>query len=185
MWLAFLVNMTAFPMTGGLLPYVAREIYHVNQAGLGILVACFSFGALCGSVALSMVGQRLPAARTMIIAALGWYALVWIFVFMPDPFSGGIMLVLSGFVQSFSMVPLAVMLLRISGEQYRGRVMGVRMLAIYGLPVGLLGSGVLIEWFGFAAMASCYCLFGILATIGIALWWRAAIWPLSAPGNAI
>ena len=33
--LAFLVNMTAFPLTSGLLPYVAREIYHIDQPGLG------------------------------------------------------------------------------------------------------------------------------------------------------
>ncbi|MEA2771670.1 MAG: hypothetical protein QOD93_4632, partial [Acetobacteraceae bacterium] len=37
MWLAFLVNMTAFPLTLGLLPYVAKEIYHVGQTGLGSL----------------------------------------------------------------------------------------------------------------------------------------------------
>ena len=36
MWLAFLVNLTAFPMTSGLLPYVARDIYHIDQTGLGI-----------------------------------------------------------------------------------------------------------------------------------------------------
>ncbi len=31
MWLAFLVNLTAFPFTSGLLPYVAREVYHVDK----------------------------------------------------------------------------------------------------------------------------------------------------------
>ena len=44
MWLAFLVNMTAFPMTSGLLPYVAKDIYHMDQTGLGTLVASFAFG---------------------------------------------------------------------------------------------------------------------------------------------
>ena len=34
-WVAFLVNLLAFPTTIGLLPYVAREIYHVGQTGLG------------------------------------------------------------------------------------------------------------------------------------------------------
>jgi hypothetical protein len=82
------------------------------------------------------------------------------------------------------MVPLAVMLLRVAGDQYRGRIMGVRMLAIYGLPVGLLASGVLIEWYGYVAMASGYCLFGLAATLTIALWWRDAIWRLDGQGNA-
>ena len=183
MWLAFLVNMTAFPMTGSLLPYIAREVYRIDQTGLGLLVACFAVGGLAGSLTLGVFGQILPTGRTMILASLGWYALLQVFVLMPGPVSGGIVLMLTGLVQSFSMVPLAVMLLRVSGEQYRGRVMGVRMLAIYGLPVGLLASGALIEWCGYAAMASGYCVFGLAATLAIALWWRDALWPLEAAGN--
>ena len=46
LWLAFLVNLTAFPLTSGLLPYVASDIYHIDQTGLGYLVASFAFGAL-------------------------------------------------------------------------------------------------------------------------------------------
>jgi len=57
------------------------------------------------------------------------------------------------------------------------------MLAIYGLPVGLLASGVLIERFGYVAMASGYCAAGFAATLGIAFWWRDAIWPLDARSN--
>jgi MFS family permease len=184
MWLAFLVNMTAFPITGSLLPFIAREVYHTDQTGLGLLTACFAIGALLGSVTLSLVGQHWPTGRTMILGALAWYAAVLAFVLMPDAIGGGAMLVASGFAQAFSMVSLAVMLLRASGEQYRGRIMGVRMLAIYGLPVGLMLSGFLIEWCGYLLTAAGYCLFGIVATLAIALWWRAAIWPLDAPGNA-
>ena len=110
--------------------------------------------------------------------------MVLLFVLMPGPVSGAVMLIASGASQSFCMVPLAVMLLRVAGEQYRGRVMGVRMFAIYGLPMGLLLAGALIEQIGFTAMAVFYCLFGMAATAFIAIWWRAAIWPLSAQGNA-
>src|SRR6185437_7931058 len=37
MWLAFLVNLTAFPLTSGLLPYVAKDLYGLGQTGLGTL----------------------------------------------------------------------------------------------------------------------------------------------------
>ena len=40
--------------------------------------------------------------------------------------------------QSLSLVPMSVLLLHSAGERFRGRVMGVRMLAIYGVPIGLL-----------------------------------------------
>jgi len=183
MWLAFLVNMTAFPMTSGLLPYVARDVYHIGQGGLGTLVASYAGGALVGSLVVSMTGRRLQPARMMMIFALIWYALVFAFVWMPNPILGRATLVAVGFAQSLSMVPMAVMLLHSAGQRFRGRVMGVRMLAIYGLPIGLLGAGWLIERIGFVAMASSYCLFGILATVWIGLRWHAALWPASAPAN--
>ena len=42
MLLAFLVNMTAYPPSNGLLPYVAKDIYRIDQTGLGYLVASFA-----------------------------------------------------------------------------------------------------------------------------------------------
>jgi len=184
MWLAVLVNATVIPLTGGLMPYIARDVYHLDRMGLGVLLACFSSGALIGSVLVNLIGQRMPAARMLILAPLVWSVMVLLFVLMPSPYAAGVMLVAAGISQSFFMVPLAVMLLRVSGEQFRGRVMGVRMFAIYGLPLGLLLAGVLIERVGFGAMARGYCAFGFAATIGIGLWWHRAMWPLSAQGNA-
>ncbi len=183
MWLAFLVNLLAFPMTSGLLPYVAREVYHIGQTGLGSLVASFATGALLGSLITGAIGASFRPARMMMVFAAAWFIAVLVFVQMPDPFSGRISLVLAGLSQSLSMVPLATMLLQTAGTRYRGRVMGVRMLAIYGLPIGLLTSGVLIPWIGFRATASLYCVLGLVLTAVIGLWWRSALWPLHATGN--
>ena len=141
MWLAFLVNLTAFPLTSGLLPYVARDVYRSDETGLGMLVACFSFGSLLGSIAVSLAGRSLRPARMMILFALGWYAALLLFVQMPNPVSGRMALVIAGFTQSLSLVPMSVLLLHSAGERFRGRVMGVRMLAIYGVPIGLLAAG--------------------------------------------
>ncbi|MGZ9014531.1 MAG: MFS transporter, partial [Burkholderiales bacterium] len=65
--LAFLVNLTAYPITTGLLPYVAKEIYGTGQTGLGYLVASFSAGALVGSIAMSRRSGTIRPARTMIV----------------------------------------------------------------------------------------------------------------------
>ena len=184
MLLAFTVNLTAFPMTHGLLPYVARDIYHIGQAGLGMLVASFAVGGLIGSVVVSMAGRSLRPARLMMIFAAAWYVLVLAFVWMPTPGLGRIMLMAAGLAQSLSMVPMAVMLLHSAGIQFRGRVMGVRMLAIYGLPIGLVCAGWLIERLGFAGMATSYCVIGLVATGAIWLRWHAALWPKDAAANA-
>jgi MFS family permease len=173
MWLAFLVNLTAFPLTSGLLPYIARDIYHIGQTGLGTLVASFAAGSFFGSVAISLAGPSIRPARMMIIFALAWYALLLLFALMPNPAGGRLMLIFAGIAQSLSLVPMSVLLLHSAGERFRGRVMGVRMLAIYGVPIGLLAAGGLIDHIGFATTATLYCLFGIALTVLIALRWRA------------
>jgi MFS family permease len=184
MLLAFLVNMTAFPLTSGLLPFVARDIYHLDQTGLGTLVASFATGALVGSLIVSMVGRSLHPGRMMLVFAGLWYCLLLAFVQMQSASGGRLMLALAGFAQSLSMVPMAVMLLHNAGARFRGRVMGVRMLAVYGLPIGLIGAGMLIGHIGFVATATAYCVFGLLATGAIAFRWRAALWPLDAQANS-
>jgi Na+/melibiose symporter-like transporter len=184
MWLAFLVNLTAFPLTSGLLPYIAKNVYQVDQTGLGTLMASFALGSLIGSIAVSLSGRRLRAARMMIVFALCWYAMLLGFVAMPGPSSGRLMLIVAGVAQSLCMVPMSVMLLHSAGERFRGRVMGVRMMAIYGVPIGLLIAGFLIERVGFAPTAALYCVFGLAMTALIGLRWRGALWPLDAPANA-
>lgn len=183
MCLAFLVNFAAYPLSGGLLPFVAREVYGIDRSGLGLLLASFSGGALIGSISLSIWGPRLPPARTTVLAGLLWFPLLLLFARIADAGSGMLLLAVIGFVQSFCMVPLTVLLLRVAEPLFRGRVMGLRMLAIYGLPVGLLGAGPLIAWLGFAPAATIYAGLGLAATTLILVTWRAHLWPLAAPAN--
>jgi hypothetical protein len=61
--------------------------------------------------------------------------------------------------------------------------MGVRMLAVYGLPLGMLLSGPLIEHVGFAWTATLYSLIGLVSASLIALRWRGQLWHPDAPAN--
>jgi predicted MFS family arabinose efflux permease len=182
--LAFLVNMTAYPLSNGLLPYVAKEIYRIDQTGLGYLVASFAAGALVGSVAVSVHGKVIRPARTMIVSAIAWYAILLVFAQVQTPSDAMIVLMLAGLSQSICMVTLFVVMLRISSEKFRGRVMGVRMLVIYSLPLGLLAAGALIDLIGFGAMATLYATVGLLLTVAIAVRWHAVIWHTQTLANA-
>ena len=139
--------------------------------------------ACAGSLSIGFLGRSLRPARMMIVYAAAWYALILLFVQIPNPAGGRTALFAAGFAQSLSMVPLAAMLLKSAGPKYRGRVMGVRMLAIYGLPVGLLMAGTLIPMIGFRATASCYCITGLICMAILGVVYRAVIWPADAPGN--
>lgn len=184
MWMACLVNFCAFSLLNGMLPYVAKAVYGSDQTGLGYLVAGSAFGALLGSIGVSVASRRVHPGRLMIVFAAVWYLMVLMFAQTQSIVGGFIWLFLAGIGQSLTMVPLTVILLRTSSAHFRGRVMGVRMLAIYSLPFGLLAAGALIERIGFGATATAYAVFGFLSTLLIAARWRADLWDLRAPANA-
>jgi MFS family permease len=171
-WIAFLANLTAYPLTNGLLPYIAREIYGTNQTGLGYLSASFAVGSLVGSVTLSMIGG-LRVARLMISATIIWYATLLVFAQVQSVPVAMACLMLAGFAQSLCMISLAVILMRTASEHFRGRVMGVRMLVIYSLPLGLLAAGSLIGEIGFAATATLYAAAGLALMMAVVVHWRA------------
>ena len=182
-WIAFLANLTAYPLSNGLLPYIAREIYGTNQTGLGYLSASFAGGSLVGSIVLSLIGG-IRVARLMIGATVMWYAALLLFAQMQSVPAAIACLVLAGFAQSLTMISIAVILMRTASEHFRGRVMGVRMLAIYSLPLGLMAAGSLIGEIGFAVTATLYAATGLALMLAIVLHWRADLWHVHAPANA-
>ena len=184
MALAFLANLLAFPFSLGLLPYVAKNIYLTDQTGLGFLGASFAFGGLVGSVVLSSHRFAFRAAQTMVLAGAVWFTVDVLFAFSTHLGVGMALLCLAGLAQSLSMTPLVAVMLRATEPAYRGRVMGMRMLAIWGLPLGLLLSGPLIDRWGYAATAGMYSALGLLLTGVMAVYWRTHIWDAKAPANA-
>ena len=183
MCLSFLVNFTAYPLTLGLLPYVAKDIYHTDQTGLGYLAASFSLGGLLGSVAVAHRGSRIRAGRWMLVAAAGWYAALAAFVHTDGMTAGIWTLLLAGCLQSFSLLPMSAVLLQHAAPEYRGRVIGIRMFTIYGLTIGLLIAGPLVAALGYAAMGTIYCGVGLIFTAAIALRWKTYVWRRDAPAN--
>lgn len=183
MTVAALVNLCAFPLSGGLMPYIARDVFGLDQRGLGWLVASYASGALLGSLAMGAWGSRLPPARTMLGAGAFWYGFL---LCLALPIGAGLAMVVymaAGLMQSISMLALSVILLRTADERYRGRVMGVRMLAIYTLPIGLLVAGALIPRMGFAALVLLYGVLGLLMLGLIAMAWREELLPRAARAN--
>lgn len=183
MLLAFLLNLTAFPLFTGLMPYVAREVYGADQTTLGNMVAAAAGGALVGSIIMARFGGAFRLGRTMIVFSIAWLTMLLVFAQTQSPAAGISVLMLAGCMQTMGQIPINTMLLRTSDERYRGRIMGIRMMAIYGNLPGLLIAGPLIAGFGYAATAAGYCLFGIVFAVLIALHWRKHLWRKDAVTN--
>ncbi len=176
MWLAFLVNLTIFPISHGILPYVAKKIYLVDENGLAHLVAAYAMGALLGSVTMAVFSRLRRPSRFMMINIWLMFIILFCFGQAETKVPGQIFLLLSGYAQSLAMISLVVTLLAVAGPRRRGLVMGVRMLAVYGLPLGLLGAGVFVDLLGFGATVSLYSVVGLVMSIVIAVHWRREIW---------
>jgi len=184
MGMAALVNLTAFPLTGGLMPYIARDVFGLDQQGLGWLVASFGTGALIGSVGLSAFGERVRPAHAMLAAGAAWHLCMIGFVLTGSLPLAMLLLMAAGICQSISMITLSIILLRTSEPRFRGRIMGVRMLAIYTLPLGLLAAGAMIPTVGFVATAMAMLLLGLVLVSCIATIWRDDLLRRHAPSNA-
>ena len=174
--LAFLINLTAYPVTGGLLPYAAQRVYRVDATGLGLLVASFALGGLLASITMVIAGGRRHPERATLVGTALWYGLLLVFGQLEMMTAGLLTLFVAGFVQNVAMIAMTAVLLAAAGEGFRGRVMGVRMLAVYGLPLGLLGLGFLIDRIGYAATITLSAALGLACTALIGLRWRASMW---------
>ena len=177
MWLAFLINFAAFPFTLSLLPFSAKEIYKVAEGGLGMLVAAYASGAFVGSILMAVTGGARRPATFMISFAMTWFTLLAVFAVITKLEIGLALLFVIGVVQSFTMLSMSSLIIGTAAAELRARVLGVRMLAVYGLAMGLPLAGVLIDAVGYAGTAWVFVAIAIAATAAIGLKWRRALWP--------
>lgn len=175
--LAFLVNLTGFPLNQGLAPVFAHDVLGTDSGGLGWLLGAYSAGAFVGSALIAGMARLERAGRVMVLGAVGWHAAIGALAFVErfDVSLGA--LAFAGISQSFTMVTMSILLLGSAPPEIRGRVMGLRSLAVYGLPLGLLASGAAADGFGISAALIVNGVVGIAATAAIVLplrsVWRA------------
>lgn len=146
--MAFLVNFTALPLNHGLMPVFARDVLGTGATGLGVLLGAYSAGAFIGSAVIAFIPQLRVPGRIILFASLAWHGSLFLFA-QSNWFGSSLgILAITGLVQSFTMVTMTILLLGVTTPELRGRVMGVRSFAVYGLPMGLLLSGAAADAYG-------------------------------------
>ena len=165
--LAFLVNLTGFPLNQGLVPVFARDVLLTDSTGLGWLLGAYSAGAFVGSVVIAGIGNMDRAGRLMSLGSVAWHAAIAVLA-ASTLFNVSLgLLAFAGLVQSFTMVTMSILLLGSTPTEIRGRMMGLRSLAVYGLPLGLLASGVIADTLGIQLALLGNGAVGIVITIAI------------------
>ena len=120
-------------------------------------------------------GARKPATF-MFSFAMVWFVLLAVFAIITQIEFGLAILFIIGIVQSFTMLSMASLIIGSAAAELRGRVLGVRMLAVYGLAMALPIAGVLIEAIGYTNTTWIFVIIAIVATLAVAVNWRHAFW---------
>lgn len=175
---SFLIEFSAFPIVNGLMTVIGDELYGLGGAGIGLLAAAASGGALSGALALGVKRNIGSPARVMVLGSATWHVLMLVLALSLPLWGFSLVLFAWGFCGGMTFVAMVVGLLRAAPAEYRGRVMGIRTLGIYGLPIGLLVGGWIAEEVGARAMI------GVLGGIGLfATLVAAAMWPALLQGS--
>ena len=112
-------------------------------------------------------GERKPATF-MFSFAMVWFVLLAVFAIITQIEFGLAILFIIGIVQSFTMLSMASLIIGSAAAELRGRVLGVRMLAVYGLAMALPIAGVLIEAIGYTNTTWIFVIIAIVATLAVA-----------------
>ncbi|MFQ6030534.1 MAG: MFS transporter, partial [Dehalococcoidia bacterium] len=138
---AVVINLTGWPFHQVLLTVFAKDELGTDAAGLGLLQTGFGIGALSGSIAWSLVRNIRQAGKLMILSIIAWHATMLVFALSSIYFVSLAILIATGMAFSSTQVLMLTVMLRSTQQEYRGRVVGLRVLAINAFTFGSMGAG--------------------------------------------
>jgi len=178
--LAVIINLATFPIYFGLISVLAKEVFDSTSTGLGFMMGSYSCGAVLGSLIAGGRDGSGKTGRFSIGGTVLWSGAIILLALVPNFVSSLPVLFLAGLGQSLCTVAIAMMLLSLTPDNLRGRVMGLRQLAVYSLPLGLLISGTIAEMWGVKVAIFLDGLMGILLVMGCVVIWPT-LWNVSQP----
>ena len=159
--LAVVINLTGFPLHTTLMPVFAKDVLDVDARGLGLLMSAFGIGALLGSLTLAALGSLRHTGRLLLVAVIVWHASAAVFSTSTSfPVSLAI-LVVTGMAFSSTLVLILTVLLRTTAAEFRGRITGIRVLAIYAHTFGSMTAGGMAGLWGAPTAAAINGVVGI------------------------
>ena len=160
---AVIINITGFSFHTTLMPIFARDVLGRDSIGLGVLISSFGIGALAGSIFWASISNLRHSGLLCILAVIGWHGTMIVFAASTNFYLSIAILVVTGMMFSSTLVLILTVLMQNARPEFRGRIMGLRTLAIYAHAFGSLAAGAMAGALG-APMTS-----SILGVVGIAM----------------
>ena len=166
---AAIINLTGFPFHTSLMPTFARDVLGTGSTGLGMLISAFGVGALAGSLLLAALPNLQHTGRLLLLAAVAWHLSMLVFALSTSFYVSLVILVFTGMAFSSTLVLILTVLMRTARPEYRGRIMGLRVLAIYAHTFGSLNSGAVAGALGapLAAVVNAVAGIGLVGVLAL------------------
>ena len=169
--LAVIINLTAFPTYFGLISVLAKSTFQTSAANLGFMLGTYSLGAVIGSVFIGSFRKESYLGKILVLGTAIWHIgiiglsqvtslnIIWPVLFF------------TGLGQSLCVVTMASMLITFTPGNMLGRIIGLRQLAVYALPMGLPIAGVMAELISVQVALAVDGIFGTILLVGAILIW--------------
>ena len=167
--IAVIINLTGWPFHTALLAIFAGTVLDAGPDGLGWLTASFGIGALCGSMAWASFRNLRHIGKLMILSVVIWHGSMLVFALSDSFYLSMSILLVTGLAFSSTQVMMLTAMLRTTQAEYRGRVLGLRVLAIYAYSFGGAGAGLLAGFWGAPWAAATIGVTGIALTCSLIL----------------
>ena len=166
--LALIIESSGWTFHTTLLHIFARNVLAADSEGLGRLVFAFGIGTVVASLGWAMIGNPRHVGRLIIGSVVIWHASILVFSFSQSFYLSMAILTVTGAGFASTQVFLLTALLRNAKQEYRGRVMSLRSLAIYAFALGSLTSGGMASVWGAPRAAHVVGTMGIVLVLALA-----------------
>lgn len=166
---AVIINIAGWTFHTSLMPIFARDVLDTDSAGLGWLLFSFGLGALSGSLGLAMVRNLQRTGKLVILSVIWWHSTILVFALSGSFYLSTVILFFTGMAFASTQVLMLTLLLRNTQPEFRGRILGLRSLAILAFSFGSMASGGVAGLWGAPGAANMVGLTGIGLVILLAV----------------
>ena len=146
--ICFVTNLFGAPYLS-LMPYFARDILHMGEKGLALMMGVSGGGAFCGAVALTYLGDFKHKGWSVLCGAF-FFSLCLIAFALSESVTVSLIFTFGmGFAIVFAVAVTNTLLQKLVTDEMRGRVMSMFILSFIGaMPIGNLIAGAASTRYG-------------------------------------
>ncbi len=146
LFVALVTTMLSMPFRF-ILPVFVVDIYQQKADSMGLLVAIMGVGAMLGALYIAAVGRKNRGMLLILSSMLSGVGLLLV-ALIPIYSAAAVFMIILGIGDSGRMSLNQALLIELSDNEYRGRVMSIFMLNFGFMPLGTFPAGLMIDYLG-------------------------------------